>query len=463
MLSPPFPRLPVTDIAIDFVGPLRSASHYDMLLTCTCRLSGYTRLIPVLQSDTAEKTATRLFNGWISIFGAPSTIISDRDKTWTSKLWKLLMDKLNISFHMTSAFHPQADGRSERTNKTGKWLESLPAVEFAINSAINVSTGFSPFELLFGRKPQLFPSSTGPADTPLALTNWLKVREGLWSNARDKLWASQVRQAVQHNKKHQDPPPLVPGSYVLLNSGDWRGRHQGGVDKLKERFEGPYRVIQVCNHGQSVELDLPYGNKHHSTLHVSKNLSLQNHAFCILVPRPRLVRDLFENLTISAKQRQRELDFQSKYPISPAAAERLRRIRAQPIPSTRLREDSYPVGTHRPEHGSIPQGREPIGDIPSPSVERFNSSTSLYRQTGMEPPSIHGSAIGPHPSSVHGPAFNPYPDRVEPTSNTGHESSSFRESYGEPSEGRRGGSVHPPSELAKTMLDNQWYLFERAR
>ncbi|KAI9619605.1 hypothetical protein KEM48_006251 [Puccinia striiformis f. sp. tritici PST-130] len=147
---------------------------------------------------------------------------------------------------------------------------------------------------------------------------------------------------------------------------------------------------------------------------------------------------------ISAEQRQRELDFQSKYPISPAAAERLRRIRAQPTPSTRLREDSYAAGTHRLEHGSIPQGRESIRDIPSSSVERFNSSTSLYRPTGVEPSSIHDPGTSSHPPSVHGSAFNPYPDRVKPTSNTGHKPSSFRESYGEPSEGHRGGNVHPP-------------------
>lgn len=144
-----------------------------MILTCTCRLSGFTRIIPVLQSDTAEKTGNQFFSGWIASFGLPASIISDRDKTWTSRFWKSLMSKLSIDFHMSLAFHPQADGHSERTNKTvgqilwtftskrqGRWLEFLPSVEFAINSAINVATGMSPFELIFGRKPQLFPSST---------------------------------------------------------------------------------------------------------------------------------------------------------------------------------------------------------------------------------------------------------------------------------------------------------------
>ena len=80
------------------------------------------------------------------------------------------MDKLSIQFHMTTAFHPQGDGRSERTNKTvgqilrsftskrqTQWLEALPSVEFAINTTLNVSTGFAPFKLVYGRKPRLFP------------------------------------------------------------------------------------------------------------------------------------------------------------------------------------------------------------------------------------------------------------------------------------------------------------------
>jgi hypothetical protein len=113
MLTPEFPRFPLTHIAIDFVGPLKALSHHDMLLTVTCRLSGFTRIIPTLQTDTAKKTASRFFTGWIALFGAPTSIISDRDKTWLAKFWKSLMTCLSTRFHQSSAFHPQADGRSE--------------------------------------------------------------------------------------------------------------------------------------------------------------------------------------------------------------------------------------------------------------------------------------------------------------------------------------------------------------
>ncbi|EFP78088.2 uncharacterized protein PGTG_04044 [Puccinia graminis f. sp. tritici CRL 75-36-700-3] len=79
-----------------------------------------------------------------------------------------------------------------------------------------------------------------------------------------------LTQAIQHNKHTKDQLPLTPDSWALLDSADWRGRHQGGVDKLKERFEGPYRVLRVSNHGQDVELELPEGDCRHPTFHISK-------------------------------------------------------------------------------------------------------------------------------------------------------------------------------------------------
>lgn len=114
-----------------------------MILTCTFCLLVFTHLSPVLQSDTTENTPSHFFSGWFEIFGVPDTILSDRYKIWAVHLWKSLMNKLNISFHMTSAFHPQADSWSEQTkNFVGqilwtftpkqqlKWLEALPSVFF---------------------------------------------------------------------------------------------------------------------------------------------------------------------------------------------------------------------------------------------------------------------------------------------------------------------------------------------
>lgn len=255
MKTPKFPYQPLTDIAVDFVGPLPLIGGYDMLLTCTCQLSGFTRLIPCNQKDTAEKTASRFFSALIGVFGSPTLIIGDRDKTWTSQFWKALMQHSNTGFHMSAAYHPQADGRSGRTNKTvgqvlrtftrkrqTKWLESLPSIELAINFALNVATGMSPFKLVFNRNQAMFLSNEGIINDPPKLLTWLRQREEVWTQARDALWGSRVHQAVHHNRRHMDVQ-VSEDSWVLLDSGDWRGRHSGGVDKLKEKSEGPYRVV----------------------------------------------------------------------------------------------------------------------------------------------------------------------------------------------------------------------------
>jgi hypothetical protein len=139
------------------------------------------------------------------------------------------MSQISTSFHCSSAFHPQADGRSEQTNKTvgqilctftskrqGKWADMLPSVEFAINSSINVSTGMYPFKLLLGHQPSLLDNGPINNDTPPALVKWLRAREKCWADARDALCLSRIWQAKQHNKQTLPPPSLDPGTLVLL-------------------------------------------------------------------------------------------------------------------------------------------------------------------------------------------------------------------------------------------------------
>lgn len=142
MKTPTLPHAPLDDIAFDFIGPLPLINGYNYLLTCTCCLTGFTRLIPCNTKDNTEQIAKRFFASWLGIFGAPRSIIGDRNKIWTSTFWKHLMKRLSVSLQLTTAYHPEADGRSKRTNKTvaqvlctfttkrqTRWLDALPAAE----------------------------------------------------------------------------------------------------------------------------------------------------------------------------------------------------------------------------------------------------------------------------------------------------------------------------------------------
>ena len=69
-------------------------------------------------SLTAEELAKIFFNHWYCENGLPLEIVSDRDKLFVSRFWKALHQLTNISLKMSSAYHPETDGSSERTNKT---------------------------------------------------------------------------------------------------------------------------------------------------------------------------------------------------------------------------------------------------------------------------------------------------------------------------------------------------------
>ncbi|GJP47556.1 hypothetical protein CLOM_g6742, partial [Closterium sp. NIES-68] len=96
----------------------------------------------------------------------PTTLISDRDPKFTSKFWKKLMSLLGTKLAMSSAYHPQKDGQTERLNQIvkqilraackdemSKWDLHLPVLEFAYNNATHATTGQTPFFLFYGRHP----------------------------------------------------------------------------------------------------------------------------------------------------------------------------------------------------------------------------------------------------------------------------------------------------------------------
>ncbi|GJP47856.1 hypothetical protein CLOM_g7034 [Closterium sp. NIES-68] len=102
----------------------------------------------------------------ISQHGIPTTLISDRDPKFTSKFWKELVSLLGTKLAMSSAYHPQIDGQTERLNQIVeqllraackddifKWDLHLPVLEFAYNNATHAATGKTSFFLCYGRHP----------------------------------------------------------------------------------------------------------------------------------------------------------------------------------------------------------------------------------------------------------------------------------------------------------------------
>jgi hypothetical protein len=146
------PSHPWESIGVDFVGPLPESKNrdgtYDTITTVICLLTRMVHLIPSRQDYKAWQVAELMFEQIYKLHGVPKNIISDRDSLFTSVFWKHLHELVGTKLRMSSAYHPQSDGATERANKTlmqmlrqcvnakqKDWVSKLPAIEFAINSA----------------------------------------------------------------------------------------------------------------------------------------------------------------------------------------------------------------------------------------------------------------------------------------------------------------------------------------
>jgi hypothetical protein len=171
----PLHPLPVPDkccdsVAIDFIGPLPIDKGYNSIVTFTDRLGSDIWIIPTNTNLNAEQLAKLFFKEWYCENGLPLDIVSDCDKLFVSRFWKALHKLTGVNLKLSSAYHPETDSASERTNKTviqcihfavecdqKGWVNTLPKVQFDIMNTINASTNFTPFQLRFGKSPWILP------------------------------------------------------------------------------------------------------------------------------------------------------------------------------------------------------------------------------------------------------------------------------------------------------------------
>jgi hypothetical protein len=153
---------------MDFIGPFPKSKEYDYLWAVICRLTSMVHLTPVKTTITASELASLYVKEIVRLHGLPDTIVSDRDSKFTSKFWSEVHRILGTKLLMSTAFHPQMDGASERVNRSvgqilrtviqpdqSNWVDQLPMTEFAINSSVSSSMGFAPFELNCGYMPTI--------------------------------------------------------------------------------------------------------------------------------------------------------------------------------------------------------------------------------------------------------------------------------------------------------------------
>ncbi len=279
LLNPlPTPHRPWSHIAIDFITDLPNSQGNTTILTIVDRFSKACRLIPLPKLPTSFETAELLCNYVFRFYGLPEDIVSDRGPQFTSRVWSAFFKHLNVNISLTSGYHPQSNGQTERLNQEvirflrsycqrqqSDWSRYLLWAEYAQNSLMKPATGMTPFKCILGFQPPLFPWSGEPTELP-SVTDWLQHSEEVWDRAHTHLLHAVRRQEQQANRHRRPNPEYTPGQWVWLSTKDLRLRLP--CKKLSPRYVGPFKILRQIS-PVSFRLELPANYRISATFHVS--------------------------------------------------------------------------------------------------------------------------------------------------------------------------------------------------
>ncbi|GKB55238.1 putative reverse transcriptase domain-containing protein [Tanacetum coccineum] len=164
--QPEIPKWKWEKINLDFVSGLpRTPSGYDTIWVIVDRLTKLDHFLPMKKTDSMEKLTQQYLKEIVCRHEVLASIISDRDSRFATGFWRSLQKALGTNVNMSTAYHPETDGQSERKIQTledmlracvidfGKsWDRHLPLVEFSYNNSYHANIKAAPFEALYGRK-----------------------------------------------------------------------------------------------------------------------------------------------------------------------------------------------------------------------------------------------------------------------------------------------------------------------
>ena len=279
------PEGPWKTVMMDFIVKLpKSRDHlnkepYDSIWTITDKLMKYTYFIPWREATTAEQAAETFVDKIIAHHGVPDKIITDRDPKFVSRFWQAVVKRLGIQHALSTAYHPQTDGQSERMNQTveqylraylnykqDNWVSLLPMAQFAYNSSIHSMTGVSPFLATYGYEPKAY-------KTPADFTTWVPTAEErvdkikrIHDSLKDDALFIQEMMKKYYDKKRSHPPPLEKGEKVWLLRRNIKSRRPNS--KLDHVKIGPYEIEEIIS-PVNYRLKLPMEMKIHPVFHIA--------------------------------------------------------------------------------------------------------------------------------------------------------------------------------------------------
>ncbi len=255
-------------------------SVYDAILVVVDCYTKMARYIPTSKTLIAVQLADIFLEEVVCHYETSKNIVSDRDSIFTSSYWSEICYQTKIKRRLSTAFHLQTDGQTERQNQTlehylrcycneeqDNWANLLPLAEFVYINAKQATLGCSPFYAMSGYNASIHydvEDNAWEGEIPTAKERIEKLHA-----AREKLsqrWKSAVASQVKaYNQKHK-PKTFNKNDLVLLSTKNLRQKRPH--KKLSHKYAGPFRIADIIGK-QAYRLHLPTTYRVHDIFHVS--------------------------------------------------------------------------------------------------------------------------------------------------------------------------------------------------
>ena len=281
--QPEIPEWKWERITMDFVTKLpRTSTGFDAIWVIVDRLTKSAHFLPIKENYSMDKLTRLYVKEIVSRHGAPVSIISDRDGRFTSNFWKSLQDSFGTNLDMSTAYHPQTDGQSERTIQTledmlhacaidfgNGWDVHLPLIEFSYNNSYHASIKAAPFEALYGRKCRSPICWDEVGEAQLIGPDLVRETTEKIAQIKDRLKVARDRQKSYADVRRK-PLEFQVGDRVMLKVSPWKGVIRfGKKGKLNPRYIGPFKIVKRIG-PVAYKLELPPElSRVHPTFHVS--------------------------------------------------------------------------------------------------------------------------------------------------------------------------------------------------
>lgn len=277
------PHEPWRDIAMDFITGLPKSKGFEVIWVLVDRFSRYGHFLPLSHPISAKGLASVFFEQIYRLHGLPETIVSDRDSLFLSEFWQSLFKLSGTRLHMSTAYHPQSDGSTERVNQcleqylrsmtseTPKnWAMWLPSAEWWYNTTFHTTLQATPYQIVYGTKPRHLPWQSRAHTNLHSLEEFLVAKQMQWERLKELLAVAQVKMK-QHADTKRSFRSFQQGEWVYLRLQTYR---QVTVAirknlKLAAKYFGPYEILEKVG-SVAYKLALPSTSRVHPVFHVSQ-------------------------------------------------------------------------------------------------------------------------------------------------------------------------------------------------